>query len=222
MAPLETPTKAASKPLRADAQRNRDRLVVAGKEVFAERGFDVSLDEIARHAGVGVGTAYRRFPNKEALINEIFDERMQEITVVLQKALELDDPWEGLQMFVADLLRFQSEDRGLKQAFHEADATRDRMTEAKAVLQPMISELIERSQAAGKLRPDVTPTDVMVGVMMLGTVIDATREIKPDAWRRYLTLALDGFAVGKGEFGDLPGEPLTPDEFDEALHCIQN
>ena len=214
-------TETKPKPLRADAQRNRDRLVAAGREVFAERGFDASLDEVARHAGVGVGTAYRRFPNKEALIDEIFEERIGEITAVLQKALDLDDPWEGLQMFVVDLLRFQAQDRGLKQAFHEADATRERLTESKALLAPMITELIERSQAAGKLRPDISPTDVMVGVMMLGTVIDATREIRPEAWRRYLALALDGLAVHKGEAGALPGEPLTPEEFDEALHCLQ-
>src|SRR5687768_14365036 len=94
----------AGKPLRADAQRNRDRLIAAGREVFAERGFDASLDDVAHHAGVGVGTAYRRFPNKEALIDEIFDERMREIGEVLETARGLDDPWEGLQLFVGDLL----------------------------------------------------------------------------------------------------------------------
>ena len=217
-----TPVTAEAKPLRADAQRNRDRLVAAGREVFAERGFEASLDEVAHRAGVGVGTAYRRFPNKEALIDEIFEERIREIAAVREQALALEDPGAGLQSFIADLLRFQASDRGLKQAFHERDASHERMTEAKAVLQPMITELIERSQAAGKLRPDITPTDVMVGVMMLGTVIDATREIRPDAWRRYMALALDGLAVGAGESADLPGEPLTPEEFDEALHCIQS
>jgi AcrR family transcriptional regulator len=210
---------APTKPLRADAARNRELLMQAGREVFAERGFDVSLDEIARHAGVGVGTAYRRFPNKEALIDEIFDERMREITVVLEQALDLEDPWEGLQMFMVDLLRFQAEDRGLKQAFHESDQTRERVEKSKAKLQPMIIELIEGSQKAGKLRPDVTPTDVMIAVLMIGSVMDATRDIHPEVWRRYLALAMDGLAAGKGEPAALPVEPLTLDQLDEALRC---
>ncbi len=85
------------------------------------------------------------------------------------------------------------------------------MTEAKAVLQPMITELIERSQAAGKLRPDITATDVMVGVMMLGTVIDATRDIRPDAWQRYMALALDGLAPATATAHGSPASrsPLT-------------
>ena len=210
---------APTKPLRADAARNRELLMQAGREVFAERGFDVSLDEIARHAGVGVGTAYRRFPNKEALIDELFDERMREVTAVLETALDLEDPWEGLQMFMVNLLRFQSEDRGLKQAFHESEATRERVEKSKAKLQPMIIELIEGSQKAGKLRPDVTPTDVMIGVLMIGSVMDATRDIHPEAWRRYLVLAMDGLAVNKGEAGPLPVEPLTIEQLDEALRC---
>ena len=213
------PTATDPKPLRADAQRNRDRLVAAGREVFAERGFDASLDDVARHAGVGVGTAYRRFPNKEALIDEIFEERMREITTVLEQAVALGDPWEGLQMFIADMLRGQAQDRGLKQAFHERDESRHRVTEAKAVIEPMITELIERSQAAGKLRTDITVTDVMVAVMMVGSVIDATRDVRPDAWRRYLVLALDGLAANKGDAGELPVPALTPEELDEALRC---
>ena len=182
------------------------------------RASTTSLD----HAGVGVGTAYRRFPNKEALIDEIFEERIREIVAVLERALDLDDPWQGLQMFIADLLRFQAEDRGLKQAFHQRDESRERLTESKARLQPMITELIERSQAAGKLRADVSPTDVMVGVMMLGNVIDATRDVSPDAWGRYLVLVLDGLAAGRDAATELPGEPLTPEQFDEALHCSQS
>ncbi len=86
--PLEhhrEPHQGAEKPLRADAQRNRERLIAAGREVFAERGFDASLDDVADHAGVGVGTAYRRFPNKEALIDEIFEERMREIRAMLER-----------------------------------------------------------------------------------------------------------------------------------------
>jgi AcrR family transcriptional regulator len=210
----------AAKPLRADAQRNRDRLVAAGREVFAERGFEASLDDVAHHAGVGVGTAYRRFPNKEALIDEIFEERVNEMLNLLEEGLANEDPWDGLQTFIGELLRFQVEDRGLKEAFHEREGAHERIAQAKTRMQPMITELIEGSQAAGKLRADVAPQDVLLVVTMLGTVIDATRSVRPDAWRRYLVLALDGLAATKGESGELPGSPLTFDEFDEAMRCL--
>ncbi len=112
------------KPLRADAQRNRrpPRSRPAARSSPSAASTPASTRSPA-HAGVGVGTAYRRFPNKEALIDEIFEERIREITAMLEEALALDDPWEGLQRFITDLLRFQAQDRGLKQAFHENDET---------------------------------------------------------------------------------------------------
>ncbi len=214
-----TPTKASTKPLRADAQRNRERLIAAGREVFAERGFEASLDDIADHAGVGVGTAYRRFPNKEALIDEIFEERMAEIRTMLDEAGEMEDPWQALQFFVLHLLEFQSQDRGLKQAFHERDEGRERVTKAKEEMQPALVRIVERAQAAGKLRADATVTDILIGVMMIGAVIDATRDVRPDAWRRYLGFAFDGLAADRGGTHELAAPPITPEEFDEALRC---
>jgi AcrR family transcriptional regulator len=207
----------ASKPLRADAQRNRDRLVAAGREVFAERGFQASLDDVAHHAGVGVGTAYRRFPNKEALIDEIFEERVNEILDALERALDEEDAWIGLQQFIAELLEFQSADRGLKQAFHESSEGRERVKCAKERFMPLLATLVERSKEQGSLRADATVTDVLIGTMMIGAVIDATRDVDPDAWRRYLTFALDGFAADRGKPTDLPIPSLTPEQFDEAL-----
>ena len=207
----------AAKPLRADAQRNRDRLVAAGREVFAERGFEASLDEVARHAGVGVGTAYRRFPNKGALIDEIFEERVSEILDSLERALELEDAWLGLQQFITEFIEFQSADRGLKQAFHESSEGRERIKCAKERFLPLLGALVDRAKAQGSLRADATLTDILMGTLMIGAAVDATREVDQDAWRRYLAFALDGFAADRDAPTAPPIPSLTPEQFDEAL-----
>ena len=91
-----TTTVAAQRPLRRDAERNRIRILASAKVLFAEHGVDVSLDDIARHAGVGVGTVYRRFPDREALIDELFEDKISEIEELAAASLAIDDPWEGL------------------------------------------------------------------------------------------------------------------------------
>lgn len=207
----------AQKPLRADAQRNRDRLIAAAREVFAEHGFSASLDDVAHHAGVGVGTAYRRFPNKEALIDEIFEERVNEILGALERANEHEDGWEGLKQFVSEFIGFQSSDRGLKQAFHESSEGRERIQCAKEQFVPLLAGLVERAREQGRLRPDVTVTDVMVATMMVGAVVDATREVEPDAWRRYLTLVFNGLSAGCADAVDPSIPSLTPEQFSSAL-----
>src|ERR1700694_3164569 len=90
----------SERPLRRDAARNRLRILQAAREVFADRGLDASLDQIAAHAGVGVGTVYRRFPDKDALIDALFEERIGEIAAAAQRALSAPDPWEGLIGFL--------------------------------------------------------------------------------------------------------------------------
>src|ERR1043166_6338645 len=85
-----------SRPLRVDAARNRERILAAASEVFADRGLDVSLDDIARHAGVGVGTVYRRFPTKEALIEALFDSHLAQLEALAENAVSYADSWDGL------------------------------------------------------------------------------------------------------------------------------
>ena len=111
-----TSPPASGRPLRRDAERNRLRILQAAREVFADRGFDASLDQIAAHAGVGVGTVYRRFPDKDALIDALFEERIGEIAAVGQRALSASDPWEGLVDFLQQASALQARDRGLRQA----------------------------------------------------------------------------------------------------------
>src|SRR5918911_3925674 len=104
----------ADRPLRKDAERNRQRLLAAAAELFAQRGLDVTLNDVAHHAGVGVGTAYRRWSNKEQLIDELFAQRRAEVEALAHAALQDADAWRGFTSFLDGSLRMQLEDRGLK------------------------------------------------------------------------------------------------------------
>src|SRR3954447_26824358 len=103
------------RPLRADAARNRERLLAAADEVFAAKGLSVGLDEIARHAGVGVATAYRRFPDKTELIDALFEERVGRIVALAEDALAQDDAWVGIVRFLEGALALHTSNRGLKE-----------------------------------------------------------------------------------------------------------
>ena len=102
-------------PLRKDAERNRQRILEAAREVFATRGLSATLDDIAHHAGVGVGTVYRRFPDKEQLIDALFEERIDEIATAATESVAIEDPWDGVVHFLQRALELQAGDRGLKQ-----------------------------------------------------------------------------------------------------------
>src|SRR3954463_11012360 len=108
------PIAPAEKPLRKDAERNRIRILEAAGDLFAQRGLGITLDEIARHAGVGVGTVYRRFPDKELLIDALFEQRIEELVVLAETARDDPDPFEGLVRFFETFLALQAADRGLK------------------------------------------------------------------------------------------------------------
>src|SRR3954462_3398719 len=101
--------------LRADAERNRQRILDAAGELFARKGLCVGLDEIARHAGVGVGTAYRRFANKDELVDALFQDRVDELAAVAGRALEHDDAWEGLKGFLEAAVELHVANRALKE-----------------------------------------------------------------------------------------------------------
>jgi AcrR family transcriptional regulator len=202
------------RPLRRDASRNRERLLDAARELFAARGLDVTMDEIARHAGVGVGTAYRRFENRDALVSALFEERLLAYAVLAEEALADPDPWEGLAGFLEHSLAMQAADRGLKQLLMSHRGALDRITRVRARVMPMLEELIARAQAAGALRPDVGALDVPILSLMLGHVIDFAHDADPELWRRYLALLLDGLRGGPAP---LPGAPLAPAQLDAAM-----
>src|SRR6516165_3412312 len=103
------------KPLRVDAERNRQRILDAARELFAERGLGVTLNDIAHHAGVGVGTVYRRFPDKKQLIDDLFEQRIQDLVGFMEAAVADPDPWHGLTQFLERALELQASDRGVRE-----------------------------------------------------------------------------------------------------------
>lgn len=207
MAPEDT----AERPLRKDAERNRERLLTAASEVFAQRGLDVTMHDIAAHAGVGVGTAYRRFANKQEVIEALFEQRLDKVAALADEALEDPDAWRGLCTYLERVLRLQSEDRGLTDIVNNPDLGQERADEARDRITPLLHALVDRARQQGHLRPDFDATDIVFLQYALGALMDRTREVEPNLYRRYLTMFLDGIRADRKTLTDLPIEPLRVD-----------
>ena len=204
--------------LRADAERNRTKILEAAARVFAERGLDASLDEVAEAAGVGVGTVYRRFPDKDALIGALFDDAVDEFANLAGAAPNHGNSWEALIWFLDETLQRQCTNRGLRDVIIGSPYAKDRMAAAKRRISPAIGRLIEQAQSDGYLRCDVVGADFSIVEMMISFIGSMTASAAPDLWRRYLTILLDGLVVSRSEpsaLGEIPGETVMG----EALHA---
>jgi AcrR family transcriptional regulator len=206
----------AARPLRRDAERNRHRILEAAAEAFAERGLTITMDDIADHAGVGVGTVYRRFPQKELLIEALFEERVGELVAIAERALEEDDPWEALVGFLERAQALQATNRGLKELVLSTTHGRERVACVRERLAPLADALVERAQACGKLRDDIDGTDLPVIQVMLGAVVDVTRDVAPDTWRRMLAIVVDGMRA-REPHTPLPASALDAAQIDHAM-----
>jgi AcrR family transcriptional regulator len=204
-------------PLRADAERNRQRLLDAAREIFADRGLDVTLDEIARQAGVGTGTAYRRFANKDALIEALMVGRIGELQTIARQCLEDPEPWLGLVRFFERSLALQAADRGLKDVLFSAARGRPEVAKARGALAPIVATLVRRAVEAGAVRDDLETTDVPLIIFMVNTVVDLTRDVEPELYRRYVAIILDGLRPWRHGTDPLPVEALSIPRFQAAL-----
>ena len=204
-------------PLRADAERNRRRLLDAAREVFATRGLDVTLDEIARRAGVGTGTAYRRFPNKHALIEELMADRLGDVEAIARECLDEPDPWLGLSGFFERALALMVSDRGLRDVMFSAGRGGERLADARQRVARVTAQLLQRAVDAGVVRSDLAPTDLPLINLMLNTLIDFGREVEPELYRRFLAITLDGLRPHPEGTEPLPVGPLDLPRFAEAL-----
>lgn len=205
-------SEAASRPLRKDALRNRGLLIQAAREVFAERGLEASLDDVAHRAGLGVGTAYRHFANKYELAQAILAEAIEQFVELAEHAAEADSPWDGITTFMEAAAAQQSADRGLREVLmgvHDPEL----MEQVNDRLTPPLRQLVERAKQAGIIRPDIEATDLGILVLMLCTVADVTGDASPDLWRRYLPMLLDGLRAGS----QLPVPPVSEDVLRKAM-----
>jgi AcrR family transcriptional regulator len=199
---------------RSDARRNRERLVASARELFAESGVDVSVEEITQHAGVGMGTLYRHFPTKEALVDAVLEDTFAELVDAAGAAAAADDAWAGFAGFLERVFSLHATNRGLKDVLAARGQGSERAEAMRARIRPLLRMVIERAQAQGALRPDFTPEDLPVVFWTGERVIHATATVAPDYWRRYLTLLLDGLRAESAT--PLPGRPLTQAQLRQA------
>jgi AcrR family transcriptional regulator len=211
------PECAPARPLRRDAELNRQRILRAAAEIFTEQGLQVTLDDVARRAGVGVGTVYRRFPDKEALTDALFTERLDALVALAEDALADPDEWGSLVSFFEQAGALLAADRGLRQLFTFAAYGYDRVGQARARMQPLVTKLVTRAQAAGAVRADLRPTDVPLIEFMLAGVAEYARNTRPEVWRRYLALLLDGLRPARAGTTALPEPALSPAEVEAAM-----
>jgi AcrR family transcriptional regulator len=186
------------RPLRADARRNRERILESAREVFAESGIDAQMDDVAHRAGVGVGTVYRHFPTKEALMAELVRQKFRLLAVAAREALEQQG--EPFDVF-ADMLRRNGEvcarDAAMQHAL--AGVGEHIWTQARSEqdeLNTLSGELIARAQRAGAMRPDVRATDI--AMLMCGVSATMAHHGPGFDWHRHLELAIDMLRAPRG------------------------
>jgi AcrR family transcriptional regulator len=183
------------RPLRADAQLNRDRILSAAAELFAERGLGVPLEEIARRAGVGVATLYRRFPTRADLAEAAFERSMSKYTRAVDRALANPVAGDGFCDLIFELCKLQAGDAGLRDllttTFPATSSVEQRTNEAVEKLKALIG----RAQAEGSVRSDLVVADVIVMLLANSGVLASTGAAAPDAWRRFAALMIEAFCA---------------------------
>ena len=191
--------------LRADAEQNRERIVEAARALFAERGIDVTREEIARRAGVGMATLKRRYPTRAELVAGAFEEKMWLFATGARKALDDPDPWHGFCRYVSSLCAMQTSDRGFSDVLTMTFPSVARFEAARVQAYEAFSELTTRAQDAGALREDFVPEDLIILLMASAGVVAATGTAAPRSAPRLVGYLLQAFASPGG--GPLPPPP---------------
>jgi AcrR family transcriptional regulator len=205
--------------LRRDAERNRQRIITAAHEVFRERGLGATLDDVARHAGVGVGTVYRRFANKEELVDALFDDMVETVEALAREAAAEPDAWTGLTTSLEKVCELQAFDRGLREVMLGTGRGPQRQAQVHARIKPAVDRLLARAKEQGTLRPDVDGFDLPMIQLMVAAVTDHTGQ--PDLWRRYLRLLLDGLRTRPDATTPLPDIKLYEGELLDAISAVR-
>jgi AcrR family transcriptional regulator len=186
-------TEETSPALRADAARNRMRILAAASTVFAERGLDASTAEIARRAGVGEATLFRRFPSKNDLVVAILAEHMDAVIATAEECLEEPDPWRAIERFFVAMVEQQAHDQGALDAIKDACMTDPALAPRRKRVMDLVGRVLRRAQDAGVVRDDLTGPDIALLTASASAVSGiAFPGLRPDLWRRYLGVILDG------------------------------
>ena len=205
----------AARGQRSDARRNREALTRAARAAFAAHGLDAALEQVARDAGVSIGTLYRHFPTRVDLVQAVFTDRLENLLATAERAAALPDAWAGFRLYLEAHCQLQAEDRG----FDDLAGIRLPNSSCIDAIQERILHLgvgiVEDAQRQGALRTDVTAEDLAFVIWSQGRVAQATRGIAPRAWRRHLHLILDAFRPDRAS--PLTEPPLTRDELYQAM-----
>jgi AcrR family transcriptional regulator len=179
--------------LRADAARNRARIVAAAMEVFAERGLEASTAEIAHRAGVGEATLFRRFPSKDDLILAIVATQMDEAIEIATECLAEPDPWGGIERFLYEMSSRSTHDQGVSDGAKDRCMASAELTPQRRRLLDLTAQMVRRGQRAGVIREDVSGQDLVFLTVAAGSVGNVPFPgLREDLWKRYLGVILDG------------------------------
>jgi AcrR family transcriptional regulator len=200
-----TVTTSQDRSLRADAERNRLRILKAAQKAFAKHGLDVPMEDVAEGAGVGIATVYRRFPTRDDLIAACFEQRIEEYAHAAEEALEAPDGWSGFRGYVERICGMQAADRGLKDVMTRSFPDAKTLEAHRRRGYELSVRVIARAQAEGTLRSDLVPEDLVLLLIANAAVVEATAAVAPDAPRRLVALLLDGMrSEGSSELPPAP------------------
>ncbi|MGW0808946.1 TetR/AcrR family transcriptional regulator [Nonomuraea sp. NPDC002799] len=191
--------------LRKDAERNRERVLAAARQAYAEDGLEVSMAEVARRAGVGIATVFRRFPTREDLIDAVFADRMDAYLGAITTAAADPDPWRAFTGYIEAVCAMQAADRGFAAVLTMTFPTAKALEDKRGRAYEGFIELIDRAKAAGRLRPDFAAEDLVILLMANAGVVSATGQAAPGTWRRLVGYMIAAFAAPGA-----PPEPLPP------------
>jgi AcrR family transcriptional regulator len=200
--------------LRADAERNRRRLLDAAAHVFAEQGLDASVAVIAQRAEVGQGTLFRRFPSKDDLIAAVFVDRLTALAEVAESGLAEADSGSTFRQILETACSMHAGDRFLREAAERGIAACPEVKLQKRRLTAALAELVTRAQADGALRADLSVQDIPFLINAVASAAGPLADAFPDLWRRYLAIVLDGLRPG---CQPLPLDVPTPRAVERAL-----
>ena len=200
---------AADRPLRRDAEQNRQRLLDAAADVFAEHGLEASVEEIARTAGVGMGTLYRRFPTKDALISALVHDVLSTMLRIAREGTERPDGT-GLEYFLEAASAYQAAHRGCLPRLWNAGLEDDLVKEVRRLIDTILAD----AKQHGKVRADVTGADVTIGLWAIRGIIETTQGGAPEAWQRHLDIFIAGLRPAADP---LPDRELSREKLDKLL-----
>jgi AcrR family transcriptional regulator len=195
--------------LRADARENRDRILEAARALFSEHGLEVSMREVARRAAVGPATLYRRFPTKQALIDDAFADELRACRQIVEDGCADPDPWRGLSTMIEDLSVLNAQNRGFVDAFMSAGSQEHTFARHRMALLHRIEELTQRTKRAGLLRPDATVDDLVLVLLAARGLSSARSAIRTAAARRLAALAMDALRANASNAALPAAPPLT-------------